>query len=64
MTDRTVADAKLQQLVCERCGEAVPIPLGTVQWVTDVMQAFIKAHRTCKPGDQHHTYFAEPPTEE
>ena len=43
--NNTVFDAATQTMRCELCGDEVPIPLGNCRWVSDVMQAFVSAHR-------------------
>ena len=47
MADKTIVDAVRQEMRCEKCGDAVPIPLGAIPWVATVMQAFGEAHENC-----------------
>ena len=47
-----VIDADRQELVCTRCGESVPIPLGVIPWVVAVGKAFEAALRRCQPGER------------
>lgn len=55
-----VIDANLQAMVCNHCGSKAPIPLGKIQYVCDVMKAWGKAHRTCKPGSDLATWQSRP----
>jgi len=58
--DATIVDATTQTVRCERCGEEIPIPLGSIDWVLAVMKAFERAHKTCKKGDEKRCYFSTP----
>ena len=64
MKDSALLDLRRQVMRCEVCSEEVPIPFGVVQWVTDVITAFSKAHRSCKrkrlDGDNRLTWFSTP----
>ena len=43
-TGNTQIDAATQTMRCTVCGDEVPIPLGAVPWVSEVMLAFANAH--------------------
>ena len=61
--DMVIVDASTQTVRCERCGEEIPIPLGTINWVLSVMKAFEREHKTCKKGDEHRCFFSKPKKE-
>ena len=44
-----VCDAVRQVMRCDVCGDEVPIPLGSLKWVSAVMLAFADAH----PDEMH-----------
>ena len=56
----TECDATTQIMRCLICGDEVPLPLGVVDWVADVLVAFDRAHRNCK-GLKGRTRFAPDP---
>lgn|GEM_PF-4621223 len=45
-TDHCYCDTVTKTIRCEVCGEEIPMPLGTIRWVTRVMKAFVSEHRT------------------
>lgn len=51
VSSRCIVDPARQVVRCERCGEEIPIPLGTLAWVTGVTVAFDLAHKHCSSGD-------------
>jgi len=57
--EEAIVDAETQTMRCPKCKDEVPIPLGTVAWVTDVMFAFSKAHKDCR-GVGGLTRFSKP----
>lgn len=34
-------------IVCERCGDEIPVPEGTEDWFAGVVEAFGRAHANC-----------------
>jgi hypothetical protein len=44
MSDNTVMDLHNKVMRCVACGDTIPIPSGSIKWVTTVMQAFVDAH--------------------
>lgn len=40
---------KNTQMVCDNCGETLPMPMGLLPFVTTVGKAFCDAHQHCKP---------------
>ena len=54
----TFCNPVTQTVKCDVCGDKIPLPLGTVKWVADVLSAFDDAHRGCG-GDGDRTYFAD-----
>ncbi len=47
-----VCDSKTQTMRCEKCGDEIPLPLGTVPWFCGVAELMVKIHAHCdgKPG--------------
>ena len=35
-------------IVCESCGESLPMPFGALAFVTSVICGFEKAHQSCR----------------
>lgn len=58
--DNTVIDAHTQTMRCEKCGEELPIPLGTMKWAVTVMKAFAEAHAGDEPHARGRTRFSIP----
>lgn len=38
-----------QHIRCDHCGETFPMPLGSIPWVTGLINLFVDEHRHCKP---------------
>lgn len=58
--DWIIVSSENQEVRCQRCGDRIPFPLGTIDWVTGVLKAFNLAHQDCKPGGRNRrTWFAE-----
>jgi len=56
-----IVDANKSKLRCDECGREVPIPLGTIPWVTGVLELFDKAHKSCGKGpNPDSAYYQEP----
>ena len=51
-----VCDAVRQVMRCDVCGDEVPIPLGSLKWVSAVMSAFADAHPD-EPHECRRTWF-------
>jgi hypothetical protein len=37
-------------LYCKHCGEAFPVPTGSIDWFAGVTNTFAKVHANCKPN--------------
>ena len=51
-------DGENEEMVCDRCGCRLPVPLGDIRWVAGVLEAFERAHEGCSPGNPGRTQFA------
>ncbi len=47
MTDHVIVDSSTCEIICEHCGERVPMPVGALRWFLTVSKAFLAEHADC-----------------